>query len=376
MIEHEQPARVSGSVYMRWAKDHAAAPYNLANSGLAGCTTEDLAPAPADILVNGPNHDGYAPLLAAIGERYGVQARQVITAPGTSGANFLAFATLVSPGDTVLVEQPAYEPLLAALSWLGARLRRFRRRFQQGWRWDAGELRAQLDGHVRLVVLTNPHNPSGVLASHDEVAEVARLAERAGAHLLVDEVYKDLWGDLAPLSHVHLGPHVLATGSLTKCYGLSGLRCGWVLGAPDVIARLRRLHDFMAATNSMPSDALALAAFRQLPRLAARARAIIDPNWNRMRDFLAEHRDWLDAVLPDRAMMIFPRLLREDDSTALHDRLRRLDTSIVPGRFFDAPRHFRLGFATVPADVAEGLRRLSQALRAPGAEAAPGDLTR
>ncbi|HSF43524.1 MAG TPA: aminotransferase class I/II-fold pyridoxal phosphate-dependent enzyme, partial [Thermoanaerobaculia bacterium] len=123
---------MKGSVYMRWAKDHAAARYNLANSGLLGCSTEDLPFSPGDLLVNGPNRDGYPPLLEAIAAKYGVTPDRVVTAPGASGANFLAFAALVDAGDEVLVERPTYEPLLAALNFLGARVRRFERRFEDG----------------------------------------------------------------------------------------------------------------------------------------------------------------------------------------------------------------------------------------------------
>lgn len=362
--------RVRGSVYMHWAKLHAAARFNLANSGLLACTTEELGPEPEDLQVNGPNHFGYQPLIEAIAARHGARPEQVVTAAGTSGANFLAFAALVEPGDEVLVEQPTYEPLLAALSWLGARVRRFQRRFEDGYLFDPGEVRAQLAAAaarggrgVRLVVLTNPHNPSGVLAPAAAVEEAGRLAAAAGALVLVDEVYREVWDAEAPPSHLHLGPNLLATASLTKCFGLSGLRCGWVLGPPELVERMRRVDDFMAATGSMPGDALALAAFRQLPRLAARARAIVEPNQALVRDFLAAHREWLAAVQPARTMMVFPRLLREDDSQLLHDRLRRRETSIVPGRFFDHPRHFRLGFAVRTEDVTEGLRRLSEALR-------------
>ena len=118
-----------GSVYMRWAKEHAAARYNLANSGLLGCSAADLVLEPEDVQINAASRDGYPPLLEAIAARYGVSPGQVVTAPGTSGANFLAFAALVGPGDEVLVERPTYEPLLAALGFLGARIERFERRF-------------------------------------------------------------------------------------------------------------------------------------------------------------------------------------------------------------------------------------------------------
>ncbi|HEY4572990.1 MAG TPA: pyridoxal phosphate-dependent aminotransferase, partial [Thermoanaerobaculia bacterium] len=243
-----------GSVYMRWAKEHAAARYNLANSGMLGCSTADLVLEPEDIQVNAATRDGHPPLLEVIAAQYGVSPGQVVTAPGTSGANFLAFAALAGPGDEVLVERPTYEPLLAALAFLGAQIRRFERRFENGYGLDLDEIRSRLTDRTRLVVLANPHNPSGVMLEPDEVAGLARLAEGAGAHLLVDEVYRDIWFEDAPASHVHLGPNVLATSSLTKSYGLSGLRCGWVLAAPDVARRLRLARDFMEAVGSMPSD--------------------------------------------------------------------------------------------------------------------------
>lgn len=353
---------MKGSVYMRWAKDHAAARYNLANSGILGCETADLELEPGDVLVNGANRDGYPPLLEAIAARYGVGPDQVVSSEGTSGANFLAFATLLEPGDEVLVEQPTYEPLLAALEFLGAHVRRFSRRFEDGYRLDLDSLRMEMSDKVRLVVITNPHNPSGVVLSQEEIAEAGRIA--GGSWVLVDEVYQEILTEVdKPISHVHLGPRFVATSSLTKCYGLSGLRCGWVLCAPGLADRMRRVKDFMGAVGSVPSDSLALAAFRQLPRLAARTRSILDPNILLIREFLREHADQLDCVIPERSMKVFPRLRSGQDSQTLHDRLRALDTSIVPGRFFESPRHFRLGFAVLPEDVAEGLRNLSRVLR-------------
>ena len=350
------------SVYMRWAKEHAAARYNLANSGLLPCGTGDLVLELEDVQVNGANRDGYLPLLEAIAARYGVVPEQVVSAPGTSGANFLALATLVDAGDEVLVEQPTYEPLLAALEFLGARVRRFSRRFEDDWRIDLDELKSGIAG-ARLVVITNPHNPTGVLLPPEEMAEVGRIAERSGALVLVDEVYRDVWFEDAPPSHVHLGPHFIATSSLTKSYGLSGLRCGWILASPDLADRMRRAKDFMEAADSVPGETMGAAAFRQLPRLAGRSRSILDPNLRQVHAFLAEHSDWLECVIPPRSMTVFPRLRKEEDSEALHDWLRGWETSIVPGRFFEAPRHFRLGFAVHPDDVTQGLRHLSEGLR-------------
>jgi aspartate/methionine/tyrosine aminotransferase len=352
---------MKGSVYMRWAKDHAAARYNLANSGMLGCSMADLEIRLEDLQLNGPNRDGYRPLLEAIAERYGVTLERVVTAQGASGANFLALSTLVDPGDTVLIEQPTYEPILAILEFLGARVRRFPRRFENGYRLDLDAI----DDNVRLVVLTNPHNPSGMLLSTEEVTEVGRLAERVGALVLIDEVYRDVY-EAEPRSLVHLGPHFVVTSSLTKSYGLSGLRCGWILAAPEIARRMRYAKDFMEAVNPLPAEVMALTAFQQLPRFAVRGRSILDPNIAAIRTFLAEHEEWLECVIPPRSLMVFPRLRKAEDSEPLHDWLRGRETSIVPGKYFEYPRHFRLGFAVEPENVVQGLRNLSEGLRRAG----------
>ncbi len=353
---------------MIWAKHHAGARYNLANSGILGCDLTDLSLSIEDVALNGPNHEGFAPLKEAIAAKYGTTPDRVMTAQGTSMANFLAMATVLERGDEVLIEHPAYDPLLAAARYLGAEVKRFHRRFEDGYQVDPDEVRSLLTPRTRLIVLTSPHNPSGVAVAQETLVRIGELAAEAGAHVLLDEVYRDILFEEAPPSAVHLGPQFLATSSLTKSYGLSGLRCGWVLAEPAMVERMRRLNDLFGAVGSMPSDALAVAAFRQLSRLEARTSAMIEANMALVHEFLRAHEGELECVVPRRSMIVFPRLRQGDDSQPLHDRLRAFETSIVPGRFFEAPRHFRLGFAVRPEDVATGLQNLSRALRESGRE--------
>lgn len=348
------------SVYMTWAKHFAAAKYNLANSGILGCEAGEVALTLHDVMLNGPNHEGFAPLLAAIARRYA--AESVVLAQGTSMANFLAMATLLERGDEVLIEQPTYDPFLAAASYLGADIKRFARRFENGYQLDLDELKATISTRTKLIVLSNPHNPSGVNLNAETLAQVGDLADAVGAYVLVDEVYRDiLFEDAEPVA-AHLGDHFITTSSLTKAYGLSGLRCGWVLCEPRLAERMRRMNDLFGAVGSMPSDSLALAAFRQLDSLLERTRAIIEPNQFLIRNFLAAHEEFLEYVLPKHSMIVFPRLKHFDDSEPLHNLLRQYETSIVPGKFFEDARHFRLGFAVEPADVEAGLGFLSKAL--------------
>lgn len=354
---------MKNSVYMTWAKDHAAARYNLANSGILGCDLADLPLTMSDVALNGPNGEGYAPLKEAIATKYDVTPDNVVTSQGTSMANFLAMATIIERGDEVLIEQPAYDPLLSALGYLGAGIKRFARRFEDGYRIDSDELKRLITPRTRLIVITSPHNPSGVAVDQETIKQIGELALETGARVLVDEVYRDILFEDAPPVAATLGPQFITTSSLTKSYGLSGLRCGWILCEPKLAERMRRLDDLFGAVGSMPSDTLSVAAFRNLSLLEARTRAMIEPSTELVHQFLRENEDVLECVVPPRSMIVFPRLKKSDDSQRLHDLLRQFDTSIVPGKFFEAPRHFRLGFAVKTEDVAAGLQNLSKALR-------------
>ncbi len=350
------------SVYMTWAKRHAAARYNLANSGILRCEAADLPWSAEEVPLNGDNPEGYPPLRAAIAARYGVTEGQVALAPGTSGANFLALATLLERGDQVLVERPTYEPLLAAAETLGAEVKRFERPFERAFQPDPEELRRLVTPRTKLIVLTSPHNPSGVVLELEARDALRELAEEAGVWILVDEVYRDVLLDEAPPSAVRWGDRHVATSSLTKCYGLSGLRCGWVLAEEALAERMRRMNDLFGVIGPFPAEVLGALAFRERPRLEGRARSLLDPNLALVHDFLRKHSGTLQCVVPSRSLTVFPRLRGDCLVETLHDHLRARETSIVPGHFFESPQHFRIGFGIRTGDLAEGLRRLSATL--------------
>src|SRR5262245_47562033 len=143
---------MKNSVYITWVKRHAAARYNLANSGILGCDLNDLPITTDDVALNGKNEEGYGPLKEAIATKYGVNVDQVVIEQGTSMANFLAMATAIERGDEVLVEQPTYDPLLSALDYLGAEIKRFARSFENGYRIDVDEVGRLITSRTRLIV--------------------------------------------------------------------------------------------------------------------------------------------------------------------------------------------------------------------------------
>jgi len=348
--------------YMEWAKTHHRPKWDLSGSNLLPCTLDELSGA-ADVLdLTGPNDNGYQPLVEAIAARFASSPDRVATASGTSGANFLTYAALLRPGDEVLIELPAYDPLLGAPRMVGATVTRFERRFEDGYALDPDRIRAAITPRTRLIVITSPHNPSGVLAREDELRAVAELAESAGVRVLVDEVYLDSVYENRPPLASSISDVFISTSSLTKSYGLAGLRAGWVIAAPDVAEAIRRARDVVDAVGSYPSDRLATLAFQQLDQFIARARALLEPNLATVLEF-AQSRPELEWIPPAGGTVGFPRIRGVDDTSPFVDMmLDDYETGLVPGRFFQSPAHFRIAFGGSADTLAGGLEALGRAL--------------
>src|SRR5262249_6056869 len=173
-------------------------------------------------------------------------------------------------GDEVLIEQPTYEPLLALAEYFGLNIKRFPRRFENNYAIDVDNVAANLTDKTRLIVITNLHNPSSTLTDEPTLRRIGDIAEGVGARVLVDEVYLEAIFKNAPQSAVHLGPQFIGTTSLTKGYGLSGLRCGWILAEPELAERMRLLHDVFGSLGPQPAERLSVVALRKLPKFIAR----------------------------------------------------------------------------------------------------------
>ena len=200
-----------------------------------------------------------------------------------------------------------------------------------------------------------------VLTPDSVLREVGEIARTVGALLLVDEVYLDAVYEGTPRTSFHLGPEFVVTSSLTKVYGISGLRCGWILARPDLASKMRRLDDLYSATPVFPGELLSVVAFQNLNLLRERARRIVDADRKLLRDFLAQ-QDGVSAVKTGWGTTSFVRLQTGNVDDFL-ERLRTdFDTSAVPGRLFEMPDHVRVGMGVDTEMFAEGLDRISRAL--------------
>lgn len=349
------------SDYMEWAKLRSEARYNLAASGVMSYPLSGLPVKLDDLEINGPTLYGYAPLQERLARKSGVKTENVVAAAGTSMANHLAMAATIEPGDEVLVEEPTYELLLSAAQYLGAKIRRFPRKFEEDFRINPEQVAQHVTGRTRLIILTNLHNPSCALTDAATMAAVGEVARSVGARVLVDEVYLEAVFDETVRSSFHLGNHFVTTSSLTKGYGLSGLRCGWVLAEPELAERMWRINDLYAATPAHPAELISVIALDNLERVAARARTLLQANRAKLNAFLDSRSD-LECFRPNHGTVMFPKLRRGSVDEFCTLLAEKYETSVVPGRFFEMRQHFRVGIVGEEAMTTEGLRRLGMAL--------------
>jgi aspartate/methionine/tyrosine aminotransferase len=276
-------------------------------------------------------------------------------------------AALLGRGDDVLVEDPAYEPLYRGAEGLGAQVRRFRRDPAEGFCIDVGRIVDALTPNTKAVFLSNPHNPSGIMAPDEEVGALAAALAPRGVLLLVDEVYRELF--VPGTTARRLGPNVVAVSSLTKCFGVGWARAGWVLAPPELADGLRAAT--MHVTGELPRMMCAVGAhgFGRIEELLARARAFGEGNRDRVDAFAAKHAADLAWTPPGRGAVfgVFEDRRGRDMGPIIEAGYQREGVLVVPGAFFGLPSAFRLSWTIGRAQIEEALARLERALGLVGA---------
>jgi aspartate/methionine/tyrosine aminotransferase len=351
----------SRSPYLEWAKLKSHAKFNLATSGLDGYPLAKLPVNIEDLEISAAGSYGYPPLQERLARRSGVAPECVVAANGTSMANHLAMAALIEPGDEVLIEQPTYEPIITAAEYFGARIRRFPRPTEKGFQLDLQELDRIITPATRMIILSNLHNPTGARTCDADLRQIGELADERGAHVLVDEVYLETLFDSKARSAFHLGRNFVVTSSLTKAFGLSGLRCGWILAPAPLAECMWRLNDLFGVIPAHVAELLSVVALDHLSEISDCARKRLETNRPLVQRFLDSRKD-LSAIPFTEGTVTLPKLLsgRVDDLCRV---LReKYETSVVPGSFFEMPNHFRVGIGGETEMLSEGLRRLGLAL--------------
>jgi aspartate/methionine/tyrosine aminotransferase len=301
--------------------------------------------------------------VATLAEMYGTSGENVILTNGSSEANFLVYATTLVPGDKVIVEQPGYPQFTSLASLVGAEVIPLPRRFEQGYQPDVEEFRKLLDDRVRLVVLTNLHNPTMARMPVDIMQQIIDAAAEYGALVLVDEVYIDHLrpGD-GDETAFELGDNVVVTSSLTKVYGLSALRCGWAVGPAPLLARMLDLMDITNPELANVAQNLARVALENMPRLRPLARRLHEQNWPVVKEWLDRRKD-IEYFHPPGGITVWLRVKDVTETGNLATVARQdYGVLVVPGEYFQSPGWLRVGYRIEPNSVREGLARLGKAI--------------
>ncbi len=352
-------------VYLEWAKLSSQAKISLSRSGVPDLLLRDLPLTleVRDLEISGRNPYGYEPLLEAIAHRYGVGAENVVLTQGASQAIFMVCAGLLEPDDRVVVEKPAYEPLLSCPRFFRAGIMRLERRFENKFLVDLDDYRRLLAQGAKLIILTNLHNPTGVFLNREQIAVLAAEADKAGAYLFIDEIYLEFMSDELSRSAFGLSDRVIVASSLTKVYGLGGLRCGWILASPEVAQKLRRLTDYLVVEGVFIGEVIAARLFPYLDQLRQKNRGWLEANQQLVGNFIAGEPK-LSWVEPAGGVVCFPRLEAGRSGDEFSQRLRlEAEVSVVPGSFFELREHFRLGYAVSSAQLAKALEAIHSLLQ-------------
>jgi len=331
--------------------------YNLSESGVHPLTLKELYQDDPDGLagllsleMDYAHANGIPELRKNIAALYrGAGPENVLVTVGAIEANYDILWSLLSAGDEVVVMLPNYMQIWGLAKNLDLDLKSFTLDEKNGWAPDLDGLRKAVTGRTKLIAVCNPNNPTGYILKNEEMEAIIETARRAGAWILADEVYAgaERLADEQTPSFYGKYEKVLAVGSLSKAYGLPGLRIGWAVGPAGVIDELWARHEYLTLSAAMLSNHLAAYALspRVRPRLIQRARGYIRRGFPVLENWMSEHREILGTTPPQAAAIAFVKYRLDIPSTRFAERLREEKrVLIVPGDHFGLDRFVRISF--------------------------------
>jgi aspartate/methionine/tyrosine aminotransferase len=349
--------------------------FNLSESGVHPMTpTELLELAGADpqallnqrLVYNQSNGtDELRELVAAIYP--GATIDNVLVSNGGSEANYVTTWSLLGPDDVVVMEAPNYMQIWGEARAFAREVRPFHLQRERGWSPDVDELDRQVDSDVKLIIVTNPNNPTGAILTEAEIDRIVAIAERNGAWIVADEIYAgaELDGKWSP-SFWGRYDRVVITAGLSKAYGLPGLRIGWAVGPTDFIANLWSYKDYTSIAPGTLSDLCARIALNPetRPRIYERTRGILNENLGPLEEWLSGRPDIFNYLAPRAGAICYASYDLEINSSELAQRLKdEQSVLIVPGDHFNMDGYMRIGFGVPRPELLEALDRIEAVIR-------------
>lgn len=340
--------------------------YDIGESAVKTLSLKDLGIELENVPLRYGHHRGKPELRALVAAQHpGLTEEHVVITTGASEANFVVVSALVKPGDHMVVEHPNYPSLYEVPRSLGCEVSLFTLRFEDRFKPDWDRLAEMLRPETCLISLTHPNNPTGSMISREELERVVALVEDRGMFLLFDETYRHMAsGEQLLPPAASLSDRVISISSMSKCYGLPGIRCGWLATTHRaVLDRVLAIREQVSIANNALSEEIAQRVLEQMDTHLARGRRRIDANRAVVADWMTD-RSAIEWHPPEAGVVCFPRIRSGVAPEALYRRLaEEYRTFVVPGRCFEMDeRFFRIGFGADAEEIRAGLENLNRAL--------------
>jgi aspartate/methionine/tyrosine aminotransferase len=288
-----------------------------------------------------------------------IQPDQLVVVSAAEEALFLFYHVLLTPGDHAIVETPAYESALTLPASTGAAVSQWQRKSENGWAHDLAALESLIRPNTRCLYINTPHNPTGLVMPQQIFRGVLELAARHGLYVFSDEVYRELEHDPAMRlpAACNLYDRAISLGSVSKTYGLPGLRLGWLaLHDAAFLRKIISLKHYTTICASAPSEFLTALAFRHRQKLIDRSLQIVLRNLRQLSAFFARYPDLFAWTPPNAGTIGFAQFQPAKDVQAFCEQLiREASVLLLPGIVFDSPRHIRFGYGrrNMPESLAQ-----------------------
>lgn len=318
--------------------------------------------------INYPHVNGNPVLRESIAGLYdGAAVPNVLVTVGAAEANNIIMQTLMRPGDELLTQTPTYKQVWGLAENSAHTVKSFRMQSDNGWALDIDELNAQVTDKTRIIAVVNPNNPTGHIMTDAEMDAVVAAAGSVGAWILADEVYRGAERLQEEETKSFYGRYdkVLAVGSMSKAYGLPGLRVGWVVGPPQMVDDIWRRHEYTTITASMLSNILAAHALSPgvRPRLIERTREYIRNGFPVLEDWMNSQEGLFSYTPPEASAVTFIRYHLDINSTELMEKLcREASVFVGAGDSFGMDHHLRIAFGQEKAVLEEAFDRIERTL--------------
>ncbi|TFF94226.1 aminotransferase class I/II-fold pyridoxal phosphate-dependent enzyme [Candidatus Thorarchaeota archaeon] len=337
--------------------------YDIGESGMKFFSMRELNLELDQVELRYGYHLGHPELREIIADQYSGRSHEnVAVTTGASEGNFSVIAHLVGPKDNIIVEHPTYPSLYEVPRSLSRDLTLFKLEWENEFRPDMQKLRKLIKPNTKLISLTHPNNPTGSVLTHSELSEAYEMAEDAGAYLMVDETYRDLSFEDPPPAAATLGDRAISLTSMSKTWGLPGIRIGWAVADESVVQAIRAIREQITICNSSIGEAIAKSVLEKRQEVLAGMRKSMLSNYNILKDWMQDQK-WLEWIEPKSGVVCAPRLRNGEGTDRLCELLvTKYRTFTVPGSTMELDGHFRLGFGGEQEELVEGLAQLKKAL--------------